>query len=102
MRIVEVHREDIQGVNNMVEFNISVFSCKGCPCLNNDYESGSSCNLEFECDLYWTKEGDLIYASTNCNLTCVQWVNDKRAGFEFIKNEPEMVTKIHPNHWEDE
>ena len=60
--------------------------CDGCPCLNNDYEQGSSCNLDYATDLVWVKKDtrdivedneemrshqkdfDLINASFNCGL----------------------------------
>ena len=60
-------------------------NCDGCPCLNNDYEYGGSCNLEYDCDLRWfnknglqvadtpemrshQKDFDLFYASKDCGL----------------------------------
>lgn len=27
--------------------------CDGCPCLNNDYEQGSECNLGYTTNLFW-------------------------------------------------
>lgn len=48
--------------------------CSGCPCLNTDYESGCSCNLEYDTDLYWTDKPcphDLVWASFNCELGSV-------------------------------
>ena len=72
--------------------------CSGCPCLNNDYEDGGSCNLEYGTSLEWidrkTKEivqdnpemrshqddFDLIYASFDCGLLKII----KKDGGEFI------------------
>lgn len=42
--------------------------CDECPCLNNDYEQGSSCNLGYPEDSYWTNKGELVEASTDCQL----------------------------------
>ncbi len=54
---------------------LEMISCESCPCKNNDYENGGSCNLDYEMDLYWTKNGipdNLIYASFNCELEIVK------------------------------
>jgi len=50
---------------------LEMTNCNDCPCLNNDYEQGSSCNLAYGADLYWTKF-DLISASPDCGLEIVK------------------------------
>ena len=71
--------------------------CDDCPCLNTDYESGSSCNLKFNTQLIWvhktdnTKEVaddkdmrshqgdfDLINASDDCELQEIRCKGDVR------------------------
>ncbi len=37
---------------------LKITICDNCPCLNTDYESGSSCNLEYETDLFWFSKKD--------------------------------------------
>lgn len=52
--------------------------CNGCPCLNNDYEQGFSCNLGFDSDLHWfiiKGKSELIQAATNCGLKNLEYVD---------------------------
>lgn len=44
--------------------------CDGCPCLNNDYEQGSECNLGYETDYILVNEETRKYkhVSPNCEL----------------------------------
>lgn len=50
--------------------------CEGCPCRSDDQEWGASCNLGYDCDLYWTPEGDLVYAAPDCQLVHVSAVGN--------------------------
>ena len=61
-------------------------NCNKCPCLNQDYEQGGSCNLGYDTDLEWYRKSDmvviadtpemrshqkdfeLVYASPSCGL----------------------------------
>ena len=70
-------------------------SCNGCPCLNSDYESGSDCNLDYETDLRWTKDKNLLYCSTNCELKSVRYGDGKK----FIPEGQVLVTNTHPMDW---
>ena len=45
--------------------------CDQCPCKNTDYEQGCWCNLDFDCDLFWQPDGELVNASGNCGLVSV-------------------------------
>ena len=54
---------------------LEMTNCRDCPCLNNDYEQGSDCNLGYETDLYWTElksPYDLVTASFDCGLEIVR------------------------------
>jgi hypothetical protein len=42
--------------------------CDGCPCLNTDYEEGSTCNLEFDSDYYPTTTKGALHLSPDCDL----------------------------------
>jgi|GEM_PF-2808268 len=54
---------------------LEMTNCRDCPCLNNDYEQGGSCNWGYETDLYWTEiksPYDLVIASFDCGLEIVK------------------------------
>lgn len=61
-------------------------NCSECPCLNNDYEYGGSCNLGYDTSLEWYRKSDntvvdrkiascgaydLAYVSVNCGLLSI-------------------------------
>jgi hypothetical protein len=70
------------------------FDCTGCPCLNNDYEQGASCNLEYDCSSRWSQNGELYDTSENCKLVSVNF-----EGGNFLRSEKKKYTKIHPMSW---
>lgn len=43
--------------------------CKGCPCVNSDYESDTSCNIGY--DLQYIGNGVMI--ADDCELESVKW-----------------------------
>lgn len=54
-----------------------LIKCEDCPCLNNDYENGSWCNLDYNTD-YRRYKGSKVWknpgwatVSSNCKLVCV-------------------------------
>lgn len=62
--------------------------CNDCPCCNTDYEEGSSCNLGYDTDLFWMEDGELTYASDNCELELLKY-----GGKEFAKPATVMARK---------
>lgn len=54
--------------------------CSNCPCLNNDYEYGSSCNLGYNTDSLWLKEDDLRDVSSNCFLDSIIYYAEEKLG----------------------
>lgn len=76
-------------------FNEQRFSCSSCPCLNNDYEYGPSCNLGYDCDSRWNEKKELHSTSKNCELISVNF----KEGI-FIRSEKSNWTDIHPNGWD--
>ena len=49
--------------------------CDRCPCLNVDFEDGSSCNLGYDSEFYWTAKGDLVDGSENCGLMFIKVID---------------------------
>jgi len=76
-------------------FNEQRFSCEGCPCLNSDYEQGSSCNLGYDCDLKWNDKKELHSTSADCELVSVIF----KDGI-FVRSEKTEWTDLHPNRWD--
>ncbi len=48
--------------------------CDKCPCLSTDYETGGSCNLGYTIYLYWTKLGNVVQVSSDCELEIVKYL----------------------------
>ncbi len=46
--------------------------CNNCPCLNNDYEQGESCNLGYTTDYVELKIKGYAHVSTNCKLSHIK------------------------------
>lgn len=46
--------------------------CDQCPCLNIDYEQGGSCNLQYDVEMSWVTDKQLIYGSPNCELISIK------------------------------
>ena len=66
--------------------------CDDCPCMNNDYEQGTECNLDYDCDLFWTLEGELHNASPDCELQYIRHGHGKI----FYKPETKMLQRKDP------
>ena len=49
--------------------------CDSCPCLNNDFEQGTQCNVGYTTDLFWMDGGKLIDASPDCGLEYIKHSN---------------------------
>ena len=50
----------------------TVVCCDGCPCLNNDFEAGSECNLDYEIKYIEIKKGEWKKISHNCKLEFIR------------------------------
>ena len=77
-----------------MEFTEERFSCENCPCLNNDYEKGESCNLGFDCDSRWNEKKQMMYTSNNCGLKIIKY----NKGI-FRRSKKYKWTNIHPSKW---
>jgi len=73
---------------------VDATDCSKCPCLNNDYENGSSCNLGCRTDILWTKGKEMVTCSVNCWLSEV--VTHKG---DFTPHKHIQAINLHPNKW---
>ena len=76
----------------MPEF-IRVFDCSECPCLSRCRDD-NDCNLSNSLNLLWTKDKELIYCATDCDLISVAF----KGGV--FKKVSVMATKTRPEHWQ--
>lgn len=50
--------------------------CDGCPCLNDDYEQGCSCNLNYNTDYFRVDKNERIFKqlSPDCGLENIKYI----------------------------
>lgn len=51
--------------------------CNKCPCLNNDYEQGCSCNLNYDTDYIELKDTGYANVSINCGMLYISYFIEK-------------------------
>lgn len=72
-----------------IEINLeSSKFCKGCPCINSDYEQGSSCNLGF-----WNDNEQVWMWEKNGKLQKERPVND--SSWELVEVRPQECIDKH-------
>lgn len=71
---------------------IGVTDCSNCPCLSRCRDE-NNCNLNYNVDLLWKKDKELVYCSTECKLESVTFEN------KVFKQDKTTATKIRPENW---
>ena len=69
-----------------------VTDCTECPCMSRCYDE-NSCNLNYDHDLRWRDDKELIYCSKNCQLESVNF------GDEVFEKDKARVTNTRPEKW---